>query len=402
MKKKITVIGLGYVGLPTLLLISETNKFKVIGYDNNKKILNDIKKGKTKINEKQVKIILKKNIKKKKFDIHDKLSRSDVFIITVPSNINTKLRQNRLPLTDVVKKISNVLEEKNLIIIETTSELGTTDYLKEIIFRKNKNLFNGSIKKPKFFMAYCPERVFPGNSLYEIQNNPRLIGGINEKSNKEAKKIFSYFSKKIFLTNNKTAEISKLVENSYRNVQIGFVNELANYAFKKNLNIKEIIELSNLHPRINLLNPGIGVGGHCIPIDPFFLIKREFQSFKILNSSIKANSLRTKFITNIIQNNIKKNKIKEINFFGATYKADVADFRQSPSLKIINKLSKIKKIKLNIHDPYILSSTLKTKKKLNINPKINLNKKFLLNVLLVSHKKYKKLKKLSKILDFTF
>ena len=211
------------------------------------------------------------------------------------------------------------------------------------------------------------------------------------------------FSKKIFLTDNKTAEISKLVENSYRNVQIGFVNELANYAFKKNLNIKEIIELSNLHPRINLLNPGIGVGGHCIPIDPFYLIKREFQSFKILNSSIKANSLRTKFITNIIQSNIKKNKIKEINFFGATYKADVADFRQSPSLKIINKLSKIKGIKLNIHDPYILSSTfLKTKKNLNVNPKINLNKKFLLNVLLVSHKKYKKYKKLSKILDFTF
>jgi len=402
MKKKITVIGLGYVGLPTLLLISETNKFKVIGYDNNKKILNDIKKGKTKINEKKIKIALKKNIQKKKFDIHNKLSQSDIFIITVPSNINKKLRQNRLPLTDVVEKISNVLEEKNLIIIETTSELGTTDYLKEIIFRKNKKLFNGSIEKPKFFMAYCPERVFPGNSFYEIKNNPRLIGGINEKSNKEAKKIFSYFSKKIFLTDNKTAEISKLVENSYRNVQIGFVNELANYAFKKNLNIKEIIRLSNLHPRINLLQPGIGVGGHCIPIDPFFLIKNEFQNFKILNSSIKANNLRTKFITNIIQSNIKKNKIKEINFFGATYKADVADFRQSPSLKIISKFSKLKKIKINIHDPYILNNTLINKKNFNINPKIKLNKKFLLNVLLVSHKKYKKIKKISKILDFTF
>lgn len=402
MKKKITVIGLGYVGLPTLLLISETNKFKVIGYDNNKKILNDIKKGKTKINEKEIKNILKKNIKKKKFNIHNKLSRSDVFIITVPSNINKKLRQNRLPLTDVVEKISNVLEEKNLIIIETTSELGTTDYLKEIIFRKNKKLFNGSIKKPKFFMAYCPERVFPGNSFYEIKNNPRLIGGINEKSNKQAKKLFNYFSKKIFLTDNKTAEISKLVENSYRNVQIGFVNELANYAFKKNLDIKEIIRLSNLHPRINLLKPGIGVGGHCIPIDPFFLIKNEFQNFKILNSSIKANNLRTKFITNIIQSNIKKNKIKEINFFGATYKADVADFRQSPSLKIISKFSKLKKIKINIHDPYILNNTLINKKNFSINPKIKLNKKFLLNVLLVSHKKYKKIKKISKILDFTF
>lgn len=402
MKKKITVIGLGYVGLPTLLLISETNKFKVIGYDNNKKILNDIRKGKTKINEKKVKVLLRKNIKKKKFDIHNKLSRSDIFIITVPSDLNKKFRQNKLPLTDVIEKITKVLEEKNLIIIETTSELGTTDYLKEIIFKKNKRLFNGSIDKPKFHMAYCPERVFPGNAFHEIKNNPRLIGGINEKSNKETKKIFNFISKKIFLTDDKTAEISKLVENSYRNVQIGFVNELANYAFKKNLNIKEIIKLSNLHPRINLLNPGIGVGGHCIPIDPFFLIKNKFQNFKILNSSIKANNKRTIFITKVILNNIRKNKIREINIFGATYKADVADFRLSPSIKIILNLSKIKGIKINIHDPYILNNTLKIKKNLNINPKIILNKKFLLNILLVSHKKYKKIKKLNKVLDFTY
>ena len=352
MKKKITIIGLGYVGLPTLLLFSENNKFDTYGYDNNNKILNDIAKGKTKINEKNIRKLLKNNIKKKKFTIIKKLYPSDVFIITVPSNINKKFRQNKLPLIDVINKIAEVLEDQNLIIIETTSELDTTEYLKKIIYKKNKELFDGDLQKPKFYMAYCPERVFPGNSFYEIKNNPRLIGGINNISKNTAKNIFENISKKIYLTTDKIAEISKLVENSYRNVQIGFINELANYAHKKNLDIKEIIKLSNLHPRVNLLNPGIGVGGHCIPIDPYFLIKGETNNFQIIKSSIKINNNRTQIISKIIKKKIKDANINEVNIFGATYKPDVRDFRESPALKIINTLSKISKIKINIFDPF--------------------------------------------------
>ena len=187
----------------------------------------------------------------------------------------------------------------------------------------------------------------------EIKNNPRLIGGINKKSNIEAKKFFKTFCKKIFLTDSKIAETAKLVENAYRNVQIGFVNELANYAEKNKLNVSKIIELSNLHPRINLLKPGIGVGGHCIPIDPYFLIKNQPKDFKLIQASIQANENRPKIISNNLIKIIKKRNIKELNLLGLTYKPDIDDFRESPAISILKNLLLQKNLKINLVDPFI-------------------------------------------------
>lgn len=404
MKKKIkvTVIGLGYVGLPTLLLLSNNQRFSLYGYDININLLEQLRNGKTTINEKSIKNLLIKNLKNQKFKLLNTLEQSDIFIITVPSDINKNFRQNTKPLIDVINKISNVLKNNNLIIIETTSEPGTTSNLLKLIYKKNKNLFSKKNKNPKFYLAYCPERIFPGNILYELKNNPRLIGGINKKSNFEAKKFFKHISKKLIITDDKTAEISKLVENSYRNVQIGFVNELANYAQKHNLDIKKIINLANLHPRINLLNPGIGIGGHCIPVDPYFLIKNKNKNFQILTSSINVNNKRVMIISKIIKKLINEKKIKEINFFGLTYKPDVNDFRESPAVKIIKKLTKLKKIIFNIHDPFIKTENNFISKRFNINPKFNLIKKDTLNILLVAHKNYVKLKKTKGIIDFTY
>ena len=400
-KKKVTVIGLGYVGLPTMLLLSNIKKYSVYGYDINKNLLKELQNGKTNISEKPIKNLLIQNFKKKKIKLCNTIESSDIFVITVPSDLNKNLRQNKKPLINVINKISRVLKNKNLIIVETTSEPGTTHKLLNFIYKKNKKLFEKKNTKPKFYLAYCPERIFPGNILYELKNNTRLIGGINKESSLKAKKFFNNISRNIVITDDRTAEISKLVENSYRNVQIGFVNELANYAFNNNIDVKKIINTANLHPRINLLNPGIGVGGHCIPIDPYFLIKNKNKNFQILSTSININNDRIYKVVKIIKHEIKNKKIKEINIFGLTYKADINDFRESPAIKIVKKIAKIKKVTINAYDPFLKNSNFFSKK-ININSKLNLNNKDTLSVLLVAHKKYKNLKKRKDIMDFTY
>jgi len=402
MKKKVTIVGLGYVGLPTLLILLNTKKFLVYGYDIDTNKIDNLKKGITSINEKDVKITLKNALKNKNLFFSDKLHASNYFIICVPSNINKKYRQNLTPLFNSIDKILTVLKKNDLIIIETTSEVGTTENILKYIYKKNKSLFDRNINKPKFFMAYCPEKVFPGNTFYEIKNNPRVIGGINQKSNKISQNFFKNYCKKIYLTNSKSAEISKLVENSYRNVQIGFVNELANYTEKKKLDVAEIIKLSNLHPRINLLSPGIGVGGHCIPIDPHFLVKNKLSDFKLIQEGIKANKKRTNYIIKIIKKEILEKKYKEVSFFGITYKPDIDDLRESPALIIIKEISKFNKLRINLFDPHIKSKNLSFGKNTTINPKIIGKDKSILKVLLVSHKQFLKYKKNKEFLNFTY
>lgn len=401
MKKRITVIGLGYVGLPTLLILSENKKFITSGYDNDQNKIKLLKEGSTNLNEREIHTLLKKNLKN--LIISNKINESEVFIICVPSNINKKLRQNFLPLFDSINKIINVLKKKDLIIIETTSEVGTTEMIQKYIYKKKKSLFNNSYKKPSFYVAYCPERVFPGNTIFEIKNNPRLIGGINKKSNIEAKNFFKSFCKKIFLTDSKIAETVKLVENAYRNVQIGFVNELANYAEKNKLNVSKIIELSNLHPRINLLKPGIGVGGHCIPIDPYFLIKNQSKEFKLIQASMQANENRPKIISKNLIKIIKKRNIKELSLFGLTYKPNIDDFRESPAVSILKKLLLQKKLKINLVDPFIKKNQFSFGKNVKVyKAKCISDKKDALNILLVNHKKFSKYKKNKKILNLTY
>lgn len=402
MRKKITVIGLGYVGLPTLLILSEKKKFITFGYDDNQKKIELIRNAKIKINEKEIEILLKKNIKNKNLIVSNQVNSSEVFIICVPSNSNKKFRQDFTPLLNSIDNILKVLKKDDLIIIETTSEVGTTEMLQKYIYKKKKSLFNKSYENPYFHMAYCPERVFPGNTIYEIKNNPRLIGGINNKSNIKAKNFFKSFCKKIFLTDSKIAETAKLVENSYRNVQIGFVNELANYSEKNKLDISKIIELSNLHPRINLLKPGIGVGGHCIPIDPYFLIKSQKQNFKLLQESIKVNKRRPQLISNYIKKIIKKKNIRELNLYGLTYKPDIDDFRESPALTIYRNLLIKKNLKINLIDPYIKKYQFNLTKRIKLfKNKSTSTKKNVLNILLVSHKKFLRLKNHKKVINLT-
>ena len=381
--KNISIIGAGYVGFPTALIIASKG-LNVSCVDIDKKKIENLKKGINFINEKNINILFKKIRKKNLINFTTVIEKSSTYIISVPSDITKSKKQNTKPLFDVIKNITKILDINNHIIIETTSEVGITEEIKNYIMHKRPDLFD--IKKnPKFYLAYCPERIFPGNILNELKTNPRIIGGIDKNSAIKCSKIFKIFNNKNFITDSRTAELVKLTENSYRSVNIALANELSIISNKLNINFDELRKLSNLHPRVNLLKAGIGVGGHCIPIDPWFLVSKFKIKPNVIKSSLKQNINKTNVIIKKILN---ENKNRKILIWGATYKENVTDTRNSPAAYIIKRLINAK---MNIK---IFDNNIKDNDKFKISYKklfIKNPKKIISgynNILLVKHKSF--------------
>ena len=381
--KNISIIGAGYVGFPTALIIASKG-LNVSCVDIDKKKIENLKKGINFINEKNINILFKKIRKKNLINFTTVIEKSSTYIISVPSDITKSKKQNTKPLFDVIKNITKILDINNHIIIETTSEVGITEEIKNYIMHKRPDLFD--IKKnPKFYLAYCPERIFPGNILNELKTNPRIIGGIDKNSAIKCSKIFKIFNNKNFITDSRTAELVKLTENSYRSVNIALANELSIISNKLNINFDELRKLSNLHPRVNLLKAGIGVGGHCIPIDPWFLVSKFNIKPNVIKSSLKQNINKTNVIIKKILN---ENKNRKILIWGATYKENVTDTRNSPAAYIIKRLINAK---MNIK---IFDNNIKDNDKFKISYKklfIKNPKKIISgynNILLVKHKSF--------------
>ena len=381
--KNISIIGAGYVGFPTALIIASKG-LNVSCVDIDKKKIENLKKGINFINEKNINILFKKIRKKNLINFTTVIEKSSTYIISVPSDITKSKKQNTKPLFDVIKNITKILDINNHIIIETTSEVGITEEIKNYIMHKRPDLFD--IKKnPKFYLAYCPERIFPGNILNELKTNPRIIGGIDKNSAIKCSKIFKIFNNKNFITDSRTAELVKLTENSYRSVNIALANELSIISNKLNINFDELRKLSNLHPRVNLLKAGIGVGGHCIPIDPWFLVSKFKIKPNVIKSSLKQNINKTNVIVKKILN---ENKNRKILIWGATYKENVTDTRNSPAAYIIKRLINAK---MNIK---IFDNNVKDNDKFKISYKklfIKNPKKIISgynNILLVKHKSF--------------
>ena len=381
--KNISIIGAGYVGFPTALIIASKG-LNVSCVDIDKKKIENLKKGINFINEKNINILFKKIRKKNLINFTTVIEKSSTYIISVPSDITKSKKQNTKPLFDVIKNITKILDINNHIIIETTSEVGITEEIKNYIMHKRPDLFD--IKKnPKFYLAYCPERIFPGNILNELKTNTRIIGGIDKNSAIKCSKIFKIFNNKNFITDSRTAELVKLTENSYRSVNIALANELSIISNKLNINFDELRKLSNLHPRVNLLKAGIGVGGHCIPIDPWFLVSKFKIKPNVIKSSLKQNINKTNVIIKKILN---ENKNRKILIWGATYKENVTDTRNSPAAYIIKRLINAK---MNIK---IFDNNVKDNDKFKISYKklfIKNPKKIISgynNILLVKHKSF--------------
>jgi UDP-N-acetyl-D-mannosaminuronic acid dehydrogenase len=354
-KNQISVIGLGHVGLPTAILLANGG-YKVHGVDINKSLIADLQKNKTKINEKDfLRLFLSKKVKKN-LNFRHSVHESDTYLIAVPTPIKPKSKKADLSMViNAVHNISLHLKEDDLIIIESTSPIGIVELIQKFILQKRKDLFYKS--KPLFHIAYCPERVLPGNLVHELENNSRVIGGNTDIASNKAKKIYESFCKgEIILAESKVAEAVKLLENSYRDINIAFANEMSLLLDSHKIDSRKTFHLANMHPRVNILSSGIGVGGHCIPIDPYFLIESsDFSS--ILKTARKINDSMPVKTSQKIRKFINKNKLNSITILGLSYKPDISDFRESPAIEVVKLLSKSQSkfktnLKISVYDPF--------------------------------------------------
>ncbi len=387
-------IGLGYIGLPSALLFAEAG-FNVLGVDINEEVIDNLNSGKSHINEPCINQLLIKNLRGKNLKVSNKPDFSDIFFITVPTpviNIKGKKEPDLKFVFSAVDSIIPFLEKGNSIILESTSPVGTTKKIFELILKKT------GFKNDEVFLAYCPERVLPGNILYELKNNERIIGGINKKSSLKVRNIYkSICVSEIRITDARTAELVKIVENSYRDVNIAFSNELSILADELGINVYELISFTNNHPRVNILKPGCGVGGHCIAVDPWFLISKFPDHSNIMRLARDLNNNKTKWVINKIENFLKNNieyKNSKIGIFGITYKQNVNDLRESPALYIANYF-------YNKYSVYLCEPNLKEYKNLKLFSVEDTLKKSDILVFLVGHKEFVDIKtKNKKTFDF--
>ncbi|MDY6933091.1 MAG: UDP-N-acetyl-D-mannosamine dehydrogenase [Spirochaetota bacterium] len=336
MKKdiKVVIMGLGYIGLPTAALIA-SKKICVHGVDVEENVIETINQGKIHIIEPDLDGLVN-NVVGNGFLIADTTPiNADVFLIAVPTPLNDNFEPDISYVESAIKRIIPYLRKGNLVIIESTCPIGTTSKMSEIIFSNMPELRNN------INIAYCPERVLPGQVIYELTHNDRIIGGLDEKSAKVAMSFYNIFVKgDLHTTNAKTAEMCKLVENAYRDVNIAFVNELSIIADKAHINIWELIDLASKHPRVDIMQPGCGVGGHCIAVDPWFLISDFKDDSKIIKTAREININKTEWVlAKIVEKLSKFDKTRVVvACMGLAYKPDIDDLRESSALKICRKL----------------------------------------------------------------
>jgi len=346
--KKISVLGLGYIGLPTACMLANCG-FEVLGVDIDEEIINKLNSGKLHIEERDLEEIFLKVLADNKLRVSNKVEKSDVYIIAVPTPLN---KSNKADLSYVVsasEMIKDFVTKENLIILESTSPPGTTRNIVGDIISKKNDLIAGE----GYYLAYCPERVLPGKIIYEIVNNDRVIGGINKKSAEFAREIYSGFVKgNIYLTTLETSEFVKIAENTYRDVNIAFANELSEICNDYNINIWDVIKYANMHPRVNILNPGPGVGGHCISIDPWFILENIKKKNTLIEKCRNINNSRPHVIAERILNIIDGIRNPKVTIFGVAYKENVGDTRESPVLAIIEELSR-KSVNIAVFDPVV-------------------------------------------------
>jgi UDP-N-acetyl-D-mannosaminuronic acid dehydrogenase len=345
---KVCVLGMGYIGMPTACMLAN-NGYEVLGVEINSEIINKLSSGQIHIEEPDLEGIYLKAYKNKSIRVSTSVERSDVYIIAVPTPLNN---HNKADLSYVIRAANMIkghISKGCLVILESTSPPGTArNIVGDIIFSAS-NLKAGE----DYFLSFCPERVLPGKIVYELINNDRVIGGINEESAKKAMEIYGSFVKgKIYLTSLEVAEFVKLAENTYRDINIAFSNELAIICGKYGIDIWEIIKFANMHPRVKILNPGPGVGGHCIPIDPWFILENIEMKNTIIEKAREINDKMPFMIAEEINGILKKYNNPKVTLFGVSYKENVGDTRESPAIVICRELTK-KGIKVAVYDPLV-------------------------------------------------
>ncbi|MDX1474110.1 MAG: UDP-N-acetyl-D-mannosamine dehydrogenase [Reinekea sp.] len=331
--KSVCVVGLGYIGLPTASLLG-TKGYSVTGVDVSPKVVDTINKGEIHIVEPDLDLLVKSAVNAGKLSASLEPSKADVFIIAVPTPFKDGYVPDLSYVEQASKAIAPYIEPGNLVILESTSPVGTTDeYVAKILSDAGHKVGE------EVFVAHCPERVLPGRILIELVQNDRIVGGINDKSTAVAAAFYEEFvSGEVLKTNAKTAELSKLTENSFRDVNIAFANELSLICDHEHIDVWELISLANRHPRVNILNPGPGVGGHCIAVDPWFIVNRAPKLSKLIRTAREVNDGKPDWVVAKIAEKAERFKRPAIACLGLAFKADVDDLRESPAVEIVRKI----------------------------------------------------------------
>ena len=332
-------MGLGYIGLPTAIIAAQ-HGIDVVGVDINPKVVDTVNQGRIHIVEPGLQELCRQVVSQGKLKASLHPETSDVYLIVVPTPfIKDGNHQPDISYVEAATRtVLPYLKEGNLFIIESTSPVGTTEKMAQLIYTERPEL------KDNIHIAYCPERVLPGNVIYELIHNDRVIGGTNEESTEKAIAFYRQFVKgELHKTNARTAEMCKLTENSSRDVQIAFANELSIICDKAGINVWELIDLANKHPRVNILQPGSGVGGHCIAVDPYFITADFPMESQIIGKAREINNYKAFWCAEKTQNAIKAFEVKEqrepvVALMGLAFKPNIDDLRESPAKYIATKV----------------------------------------------------------------
>lgn len=353
---KACFMGLGYIGLPTAIIAARQGNVDVIGVDINSKVVEMTNQGHLHIIEPGMEEMLQEVIKSGKFHASTTPEVSDAYFMVVPTPFKGEHQPDISYVEAATRAVIPFLKEGDLYVIESTSPVGTTEIMADIIFKERPEL------KGKLYIAYCPERVLPGNVIYELVHNDRVIGGIDEASTKKAIEFYSQFVKgTLHPTNARTAEMCKLTENSSRDVQIAFANELSLICAKAGINVWELINLANKHPRVNILQPGCGVGGHCIAVDPYFITAQFPEEAKMIAEARSVNNYKALWCVEKVKNailefEVKNHKKPVVAMMGLAFKPNIDDLRESPAKQITSDIyDQFKDCEVLVVEPNIAS-----------------------------------------------
>lgn len=350
--KKVVFLGLGYIGLPTAA-VAAGHGYEVVGVDVNPLVVETINQGKIHIVEPELDKLVKEAVQKGNLRAVSKPEPADAFFIVVPTPFKQNHRADITYVESATRSVIPYLKPGDLFVIESTSPVFTTERMAEVIYKERPEL------KDKIYIAYCPERVLPGNTLYELVHNDRVIGGITPESTEKAIEFYSAFVQgKLHRTNARTAEMCKLTENSSRDSQIAFANELSMICDKAGINVWELIDLANKHPRVNILQPGCGVGGHCIAVDPWFIVSDYPEQAQIIKRARETNDYKADWCANKVmeacQQFVEANDREPVvACMGLAFKPNIDDLRESPAKYIASRIVSESRAEVLIVEPNV-------------------------------------------------
>lgn len=343
----VSVIGLGYIGLPTAAMFA-SRRLQVIGVDVNQHAVDTINQGKIHIVEPELDMIVHAAVTEGYLRATTKPAPADAFLIAVPTPFKGAHEPDLAYVEAASKSVAPVLKRGDVVILESTSPVGTTEQMAAWLAQARPDLrFPGQgAQEIDVHVAYCPERVLPGQVVRELVDNDRIIGGLTPACSERAASVYRVFVKgELFITNAQTAEMSKLTENSFRDVNIAFANELSIICEKLGINVWELIRLANRHPRVNILQPGAGVGGHCIAVDPWFIVDKTPAEARIIRCAREVNDSKPEWVTAKIKEAIRQQSARKgaggevtVAIFGLAFKPNIDDLRESPALHIAEGL----------------------------------------------------------------